>query len=115
MKTYDRIIELCKDKGESVHSLEVKCGLSNGQISKLKTGTTSAEKMLAIAQQLEVSVEYLLTGQIHDNSFHLSNLEKNIICSFRNADEYDQIAVLRILKIDKESRKNFLKLIKGGN
>lgn len=63
MDTVERIISICKDRRIPIARLERDCGFSNGYIKKLKEGKIVADRLYAIAEYLNVSPEYLLTGQ----------------------------------------------------
>lgn len=57
---YDKIKEICKEKGISVASVEKKAGLSNGAISKWKNSSPTIDKLQAVAKVLEVKVNKLI-------------------------------------------------------
>ena len=58
----ERIQELCRNKGVTIQKLETELGYSNASIAKINTNV-KAEKLKAIADYFNVSMEYLLTGQ----------------------------------------------------
>ena len=60
MLIYDRIKEICKDKGVSPLSVEKKAGLSNGAITKWNTFSPSVKNLKAVADVLEISIEELI-------------------------------------------------------
>ena len=63
MTTYDRINELCKERGISITALEEELGFGRGSIGKLKKGTTmSSTRLQKIADRLETTTDYLLNG-----------------------------------------------------
>lgn len=57
---YDKIKELCKEKGISVSYLERIAGLSNGSISKWNESSPNADSLFSVAGVLEVTMEKLL-------------------------------------------------------
>lgn len=57
---YDRIKEICKEKGVSVTSIEKAAGLSSGAISKWNTSSPTVENLQAVAKELKVKVNKLL-------------------------------------------------------
>lgn len=63
MSTYERIIELCKERGLAQTALEKELGFSRGSIGKLRKGSTSIERLQKIADYFGVSVKYLSTGE----------------------------------------------------
>ena len=63
METIDIIRGLCKEKGISITKLEVALGYGNGSISKASTKAMRSDRLKAIADYFDVSMEYLLTGK----------------------------------------------------
>lgn len=101
----DRIRELCKKKGLSITKLEMILNFGNGSISKPKTKSMGCDRLKAIADYFDVSMEYLMTGEENKTARKISDFEYKIISAFRKADEYDQISVLRTLGVKKEDAK----------
>ena len=101
MNITDRIRELCQKNGLSVTKLEEQLHFGNGSITKAKTKAMGSDRLYAIAQYFQVSMEYLMTGYMESqNDFSL--LEREIIQAFRSADFIDQNSVLRILGLEKK-------------
>lgn len=63
MGLYENVKEAARLKGYSINRLEKELGFARSYISKFKTITPSADKLQKIADFLEVSVEYLMTGE----------------------------------------------------
>ena len=63
MSLYENIKTIAKSKGYSINRLEKELGFARSYISKFQTITPSMDKVQKIADFLEVSVEYLTTGQ----------------------------------------------------
>lgn len=59
---YDRIKDLCSRKGLSIQALEKAAGLSNGSISKWAISTPKADALYRVAEILDTTSDYLLTG-----------------------------------------------------
>lgn len=57
---YEKIKEICKEKGVSVASVEKQAGLSSGAISKWNESSPTVEKLKAVADVLKVKVDKLL-------------------------------------------------------
>lgn len=57
---YDKIREICREKGVSVASVEKKAGLSNGAISKWNNASPIVDNLNAVAKILKVKVDKLL-------------------------------------------------------
>lgn len=60
---YERIRKRCKDLGYNVQTVERMAGLSQGAINKWKTSVPRADALFSVARILEVSPEWLLTGE----------------------------------------------------
>lgn len=59
---YDRIKELCTQKGISIYRLEKDLGFSSCSICKWKTSSPSVDKVQKVADYFGVTVNYLLEG-----------------------------------------------------
>ncbi len=57
---YDKIREICREKGVSVASVEKKADLSNGAISKWNNASPTVDNLNAVAKILKVKVDKLL-------------------------------------------------------
>lgn len=62
MGLYENIRDIAKSKGYSVNKLEQELGFARSSINKFNRNTPSAEKLQQIADLLEVSLDYLMTG-----------------------------------------------------
>lgn len=58
----ERIRELCKEKGITVHALESSLGYGNGYLNPKKTTDIRGKRLIEIANYLGVSAEYLASG-----------------------------------------------------
>lgn len=59
---YERINALCMARGITVAQLEKRLGFGGATISHWKESIPKADKLLLVANELGVTVEYLLTG-----------------------------------------------------
>lgn len=57
---YDKIKEICKQKGVSVASVEKEAGLSNGAIRKWNDSSPTIDSLKAVASVLKVRVDKLI-------------------------------------------------------
>lgn len=67
MNSVDRVKELCKAKKIAISRLEKDLGFGNGYISQLKKGTFPSDRLIAIANYLNVSPEYIM-GETKEKS-----------------------------------------------
>ena len=58
---YDKIKELCEEKGMSIRQLEVSAGLKNGAISKWNDSSPTIKSLKAVADVLKVKVDKLIS------------------------------------------------------
>jgi len=63
MGLYERIRDVAKVQGYSVNRLEQELGFARSSISKFNKNMPSAEKIQQIADVLNVSADYILTGK----------------------------------------------------
>lgn len=57
---YERIKALCKERGVSIHALEVTLGLGNGVISGWKTSSPRVDNLQLVADYFDVKVDYFM-------------------------------------------------------
>ena len=63
MDLTERIREMASKQGLNIKSIEVSAGFGNGTIRRWGSSPPSADKLLKIANMLNTSCEYLLTGE----------------------------------------------------
>lgn len=63
MDLFERIKEMASDQGLNIKTMEVNAGFGNGTIRRWGTSPPSADKLLKIANMLNTTCEYLLTGE----------------------------------------------------
>ena len=68
MDSVELVKQICKDRKIPISRLEKDCGFANGYIKKLKEGKFPSDRLLTIANYLNLSTEYLLTGNNEDSS-----------------------------------------------
>lgn len=60
---YERIKELCKTKGISISFLEKELNFAKGYLCKIDKHNPTSEKLQSIANYLNTTSEYLMTGE----------------------------------------------------
>ena len=63
MNSVERVKTICKDRKIPISKLERDLGYSNGYIGQLRKGTFPNDRLKEIAEYLEVSIDYLMTGE----------------------------------------------------
>lgn len=92
MTIVERIKEKCKEKHTSMNALEKKLGFGNGNIRRWETQTPGSDKVLAVANTLEISVDWLLTGK---EAPDLTPEEQKLVSCYRAADERGKRTIMR--------------------
>lgn len=59
---YEKIKQLCDEKGVSIYKAERDLGFSNASIVKWKNSNPAADKLKAVADYLGVSIDFLLNN-----------------------------------------------------
>lgn len=72
MTLLDRIKALTKENGMNIKNLEISAGLGNGTIRRWDDSPPSADKLLKIANLLNTTMDYLMTGQTNTLHIYLS-------------------------------------------
>ncbi|WP_373218648.1 helix-turn-helix domain-containing protein [Ruminococcus sp. 5_1_39BFAA] len=96
------------------------CGISNGNLSDFENGnkTPSANSLVALSKALQVSTDWILTGENHRGDISdviLSEYENNLLELFRELDSNDQEEILDIIKIKINRKKRLTKLSNSGD
>ncbi len=63
MNSVERVKAICKERKIAISKLEKELGFSNGYIGQLKKGVFPEDRLRKIAKYLNVSTEYLATGE----------------------------------------------------
>ena len=85
MDSVELVKKICKERKIPISRLEMDCGFSNGYIRKLKEGKFPSDRIQIIANYLDVSVDYLMTGneveftvEMAETDLALSNMNKRM-------------------------------------
>lgn len=93
MGTNEIIRGLCKERGITIQKLEMSLGFSNASIAKANSNM-KAQKLKAIADYFNVTMEYLLTGQKESEpvrmSPKLSEDERELMSRYLLLDQSDR-------------------------
>lgn len=91
MDIVERIKKLCKDKKTSMNALEKELGFGNGSIRMWDKKIPGSDKVILVAQRLDVSLDYLLTGK---ESSELNPDEQKLIEYYRSSDDRSKRMIL---------------------
>lgn len=87
MTIYNRIKEKADEKGISIKALEREAGLGNGVIKRWNETSPQCNKLELVANYLQVSIEWLITGK---NPSNFTKEESELIQAYKKADARTQ-------------------------
>ena len=96
MTQVERVRAICKEKKIPISRLETDLGYGNGTFNPKKSENISSDRVYPIAQYLDVSVEYLLTGE--EKSPAGAGQRDELIRLFEAASPELQAAALAVLR-----------------
>jgi len=99
MNLVDRIREKCKEQGTSIKALEQEIGLGNGTISRWDTSIPSYDKVIKVADFLQVSFYWLIFGKESEN---LTPEEQELVNYYRNSNQTGKKLILNNAKSTSE-------------
>ena len=117
---YNRIEELCKQKGISGYRLCKDLGYSPSTMTELRKGRVKAlspDKVSAIAKYFDVSTDYILTGEIEKaptlTSEDLTDEQIELVtaCGLLHDIDFEMLTGVKILDIGKDPQKELDNLI----
>lgn len=84
MSIVERIKARCKEKGTSMNALEKELGFGNGSIRLWDKKEPGSQKVILVAERLDLSLDWLLTGK---ESGNLTPEEQLLVDTYRHADD----------------------------
>lgn len=72
MLIYERIKQLCKDNHLTITGTEAALGFARGSLCKIDKNKPSAEKINKLAEFLNTTPEFLMTGEQNDEKYYLN-------------------------------------------
>ena len=92
MTLFERITQKCKEEGLTIKALEEKAGFSNATIRKWETQKPSYDKVVKIADCLNVSLNWLIMGK---EAGELTAEEQKLVDCYRRADDRGKRSIMR--------------------
>lgn len=92
MSLVERIKLKCKENHTSMNALEGELGFGNGTLRRWDERTPGADRLLILANRLNTSVDWLLTGKAPEE---LTPEERQLVNLYRAADERGKRAIIR--------------------
>ena len=107
MNAVERVKSICKERKIPISKLESDCGFANGYIGQLRKGVFPDDRILKIAEYLNVSVDYLMTGK--DVKFITETAKKDVLLTEMSniIKEY----ALKLAEMPKEKQEQIMSLI----
>lgn len=100
MSIYKRVQDLIKKQGITVRELERECELANATIRRWETQTPNIESVRKVAQKLNVTIDYLVTGsspntnisrfEVYCDGNPLTEAEADLVAMYRLIDPKGQ-------------------------
>lgn len=103
MNAVERVKTICKERKIPISKLESDCGFANGYIGQLRKGVFPDDRILKIAEHLNVSVDYLMTGTEKTYSKEDALLDARI-----SEDAELKEAIKKYYTLDEKARKYIL-------
>ena len=102
ISTADRLVQLRKENGLSQEALAAKLGVSRQAISKWERGNGFPEVslLLPLCNELEITVNELLSGERVSEEDYLKKAEENMVNLVREAQESKKKIVLSAMVAD---------------
>lgn len=92
MQIVERIKSRCKEIGTTMGSLEKELNFANGSIRRWDERVPGADRVVILANRLQVSIDWLLTGK---EAGELTPEELQLVEAYRRADERGKRTILR--------------------
>ena len=107
MNAVERVKTICKERKIPISKLESDCGFANGYIGQLRKGVFPDDRILKIAEYLNVSVDYLMTG--NEVEFIVETAKKDVLLAAipSRIKEY----ALKLSEMPKEQQEQIMSLI----
>lgn len=93
MSIVERIKVRCKEKSTSMNALEKELGFGNGSIRLWDKKEPGSQKVILVAERLDLSLDWLLTGK---ESGNLTPEEKLLVDYYRRADDRGRRNIMKI-------------------
>ena len=107
MNAVERVKTICKERKIPISKLESDCGFANGYISQLRKGVFPDDRILKIAEYLNTSVNYLMTGNKKEFTVETANMDSELIFMEKRIQEY----ALKLSKLSEEDKTQIMNMI----
>lgn len=107
MNAVERVKTICKERKIPISKLESDCGFANGYIGQLRKGVFPDDRILKIAEYLNVSVDYLMTGNETEFTAEMAEIDLEL----SQMKERIKLYALKMSKLSKSDQDTIMRLI----
>lgn len=107
MNAVERVKTICKERKIPISKLESDCGFANGYIGQLRKGVFPDDRILKIAEYLNVSVDYLMTGKDMEFTIEMAEIDGQLIMMDKILKEY----AIKLCNLSKEDKNYVMSMI----
>ena len=107
MNAVERVKTICKERKIPISKLESDCGFANGYIGQLRKGVFPDDRILKIAEYLNVSVDYLMTGKDTEFTVEMAEIDVTLSNTPKRIKEY----ALRLNNLPSDKQELVMNLI----
>ena len=107
MNAVERVKTICKERKIPISKLESDCGFANGYIGQLRKGVFPDDRILKIAEYLNVSVDYLMTGKDMEFAIEMADKDSELLFMEKRIKEY----ALKLSKLSEEDKTQIMNMI----
>lgn len=107
MNAVERVKTICKERKIPISKLESDCGFANGYIGQLRKGVFPDDRILKIAEYLNVSVDYLMTGKDMEFTIEMAEIDGQLIMMDKILKEY----AIKLCNLSKEDKNYIMSMI----
>ena len=99
MNTVERIKTICKERKIAISTLEKACGFANGYIGQLKKGSVPDDRLIKIADYLNVSRDFIMTGEESTITDDMVSEHIELISLYENLTQEQKDHVLNMMRL----------------
>lgn len=107
MNAVERVKTICKERKIPISKLESDCGFANGYIGQLRKGVFPDDRILKIAEYLNVSVDYLMIGKEMEFTAEMAEIDLEL----SRMKERTKLYALKLSKLSKRDQDTIMSLI----
>lgn len=100
MNSVEKVKAICKERKLPIYRLEKELGYANGYIGQLKKGSFPDDRLVEIANYLNVTTAYLTGEEKKENptvSGEVNYTDMELLSAFKSADDATKQAIRLIL------------------